>query len=106
MPFQPIGDRYLLEFVWQKKIGSIHLPETADQRNIGKVIAVGDGLLEDGKRVEMTLKEGDRVLFMKQGSVEIPQDHANPDIRLFAVSQGKIIGKFIDEDSPSQNGEG
>jgi chaperonin GroES len=54
----------------------IVLPETAKEKpQKGEVLAVGPGARDDeGKRIEMDLKKGDKVLFAKYGGTEIKVD--------------------------------
>lgn len=67
MNLKPLGDRLVVERqeAGEKTKGGIILPDTAKEKpQIGKVIAVGDGrVLKDGKRKELQVKKGDRVLF-------------------------------------------
>jgi chaperonin GroES len=64
---QPIHDKVLVERVQSsdKTAGGIHLPDTAKEKPTeGRVVAVGKGRIDDeGKRVALTVKTGDRVLF-------------------------------------------
>ena len=75
---RPLGDRVVLEPVSeeQKTKSGIYLPETADKEKPeqGKVIAVGPGKFEDGKRIPMDVKVGDTVLFTKYGPNEVKVD--------------------------------
>ena len=79
MNIRPLGDRVLLEPLKEKegktKTG-IYLPDTAKERpEQGKVVAVGPGKITDeGKRIPMSVKEGDLVLFTKYGPNEIKVD--------------------------------
>lgn len=60
-----------------KTKAGIYLPETADKERPeqGKIIAVGPGKLSDeGKRIPMSVKKGDVVLFTKYGPNEIKVD--------------------------------
>lgn len=55
----------------------IIIPDTASKEKPmkGKVLAVGPGkLMDDGKRMEMEVKEGDMVLFSKYGPIEVKLD--------------------------------
>jgi chaperonin GroES len=56
-----------------KTKGGIIIPDTAKEKPAeGKVIAVGNGRLgDDGKRVALEVKKGDRVLFSKYGGTEV-----------------------------------
>ncbi len=69
-----LNDRVMVKPVEdEKKEGSIILPDSAEKKPFkGEVIAVGPGrLLENGKRVEINLKPGDKVVFSKYGGTEI-----------------------------------
>jgi chaperonin GroES len=67
MKIQPLGDRVVVEREEAKQTtaGGIVLPDTAkDRPQQGKVVAVGEGrITKDGKRRELQVKVGDRVLF-------------------------------------------
>lgn len=60
----------------EKSAGGIYLPEGAQEApREGKVIAVGPGrVLESGERLEMSVKEGDIVIYTKYGGNEITID--------------------------------
>jgi chaperonin GroES len=64
---KPIGDKVLVERVesQEKTAGGIVLPDTAKEKPTeGRVVAVGDGKTTDeGKRLPLGVKPGDRVLF-------------------------------------------
>ncbi|MGQ9585948.1 MAG: co-chaperone GroES [Anaerolineae bacterium] len=72
---RPLGDRVVVEPIEQeeKTASGIILPETAKEKpQEGKIIAVGPGRRDDeGKRVPMDVKEGDRVLFAKYAGTEV-----------------------------------
>ena len=78
MKIKPLHDRVLLEAVKEeRKKGGIILPETVEKERPqeGIVIAVGPGKFdEDGKRMAMTVKKGDKVLFTKYGPSEVKVD--------------------------------
>lgn len=81
MQIKPLGDRVVIEPAEKDKggktKGGIYLPETVEKERPeqGKVIAVGPGKLSDeGKRVPMSVKKGDVVLFTKYGPSEIKVD--------------------------------
>jgi chaperonin GroES len=75
MKVKPLFDRVLIKRVEaeQKVKGGIIIPDTAKEKPMeGKVIAVGSGRLDDnGKRVAMEVKAGDRILFGKYAGTEI-----------------------------------
>ena len=76
MSIKPLGDRVLVEFVDDQKEqrkGGIIIPDAAKEKpQEGKVIEVGPGKLTDeGKRIPMNVKKGQRVLMPKYGGSEI-----------------------------------
>lgn len=75
MKVTPIGDKVLVKRLESetKTKGGIVLPDTAKEKpKEGKVIAVGEGrLLEDGTRLKLTVKPGDRVVFSSFAGSEI-----------------------------------
>ena len=75
MKVKPLHDRVIVKRIEEeeKTKGGIIIPDTAKEKPIeGKVMAVGSGkLMEDGKRVPLEVKEGDRVLFGKYAGTEI-----------------------------------
>ncbi|ANF96010.1 MULTISPECIES: co-chaperone GroES [Paenibacillus] len=71
---KPLGERVLVEASQQEETTSfgIVLPDSAKEKpQEGTIIAVGSGLLKDGVRVPLEVKEGDRVLFSKYAGTEI-----------------------------------
>lgn len=72
---QPLGSHVIVTraSAAEKSTGGIIIPEKAkDKPKEGKVVAVGPGkVLEDGKRQEMQLKVGDRVLFSSYAGTEV-----------------------------------
>ena len=75
MNLQPLGDRLIVEVLEEEEttVSGIVLPDTAKEKpQKGKVLAVGDGKLDDnGKRVPLDVAEGDEVLYSKYGGTEI-----------------------------------
>ncbi|MBT4917252.1 co-chaperone GroES [Candidatus Peregrinibacteria bacterium] len=71
----PTGDNIVVEPVTEEVSASgIIIPDTASKEKPmkGKVVAVGPGkLMDDGKRKEMEVEEGDTVLFSKYGPTEV-----------------------------------
>jgi chaperonin GroES len=78
MAFRPLGDRVLVKRVEEetKSKGGIIIPDTAKEKpQEGEVVAVGPGGRdEDGERIEMDLKVGDRILFGKWSGTEVKID--------------------------------
>jgi len=75
MKVKPLYDRVLVKRVEasEKVKGGIIIPDTAKEKPMeGKVIAVGAGKIDDnGKRVPLEVKAGNRVLFGKYAGTEI-----------------------------------
>jgi len=75
MKLRPLHDRLLVQRVEEetKSKGGIIIPDTAKEKPAeGKVIAVGAGKVgDDGKKIELELKEGDSVLFGKYSGTEV-----------------------------------
>ncbi len=75
---EPLGDRVVVKPLPSEEVskGGIILPDTAKEKpQEGKIIAVGPGKVnDDGKRIAMDVKVGDRVLYTKYGGTEIKID--------------------------------
>jgi chaperonin GroES len=75
MKIRPLHDRILVKRIEEQEVrrGGIIIPDTAKEKpQEGKVVAVGDGkILDDGKRVPLDVKAGDRVLFGKYAGSEV-----------------------------------
>jgi len=75
---RPLGDRVVVRPIEKEEMtkSGIVLPDTAKEKpQEGEVIAVGPGKLgDDGKRLPMEVKEGDKVLFAKYAGSEIKLD--------------------------------
>ena len=75
MKLRPLQDRILVQRVKEeeKTKGGIIIPDTAKEKPVeGRVIAVGIGKLsEEGNRIALEVKKGDRILFGKYSGNEI-----------------------------------
>ena len=75
MKLRPLQDRILVQRVKEdeKTKGGIIIPDTAKEKPAeGTVIAAGNGKLsENGKRVALEVKKGDRILFGKYSGTEV-----------------------------------
>ena len=75
MNLKPLADRLVVEPIEQEEVtaGGIILPETAKEKpQQGKVLASGPGRTDDeGERVAMEVKVGDKVLYAKYSGTEI-----------------------------------
>ena len=78
MNLKPLADRLVVEPIEQEEVtaGGIILPETAKEKpQQGKVVAAGPGRTDDeGDRIAMDVKVGDRVLYAKYSGTEIKLD--------------------------------
>jgi chaperonin GroES len=79
MKVRPLHDRILVkrEDEEEAKHGSIIIPDTAKEKpQRGKVVAAGNGKVgEDGKRIPLDVKSGDRILFGKYSGNEVKIDN-------------------------------
>jgi len=75
MKIRPLQDRIVVKRLEEegKTKGGIIIPDTAKEKPIeGKVIAVGNGkVMENGTRVPLEVKAGDRILFGKYSGTEV-----------------------------------
>ena len=78
MNLKPLQDRILVRRVEeaQKTKGGIIIPDSAKEKPAeGEVVAVGAGKVgDDGKRIPLEIKKGDRILFSKYGGTEVNID--------------------------------
>ena len=78
MKIRPLHDRILVERLEEKeaKKGGIIIPDTAKEKpQEAKVIAVGNGrVTEDGKKIPLDVKAGDKILFGKYSGSEVKID--------------------------------
>ncbi len=78
MKIRPLHDRILVERLEEQEQvrGGIIIPDTAKEKpQEGKVIAVGSGkVTEDGKRLGLDVKAGDKILFGKYSGSEVKVD--------------------------------
>ena len=92
MAFRPLGDRVVIKRVEEeaKTKGGIIIPDTAKEKpQEGEVLAVGPGARdEDGKRVPMDVKAGDRILFGKWSGSEVKIDGED----LLIMKESDILG--------------
>ena len=74
----PMGDRVVVKALEREEVtkSGIVLPDTAKEKpQEGEIIAVGPGRMTDeGKRLAMELKKGDRVIFAKYAGTEVKLD--------------------------------
>jgi chaperonin GroES len=71
---EPLDDRIVVKPAEEEEttVSGIVIPDTAKEKpQEGEVVAVGPGRFEDGARVPMDVKVGDRVLYSKYGGTEV-----------------------------------
>ena len=75
MKLRPLQDLILVQRVEEETTtkGGIIIPDTAKEKPAeGKVTAVGNGKVgDDGKRIALEVKKGDRILFGKYSGTEV-----------------------------------
>ena len=90
---QPLADRLVVRPTEREEVtkGGIVLPDTAKEKpQEGEVLAVGLGRLsDDGKRIAMEVKVGDRVIYAKYGGTEIKIE----DEELVILRESDILAK-------------
>jgi chaperonin GroES len=90
---QPLGDRVIIKPISKEEVtkGGIVIPDTAKEKpQEGEIIAVGPGRLsEDGKRIAMEVKEGERVIYAKYAGTEIKLD----DEEFIILRESDILAK-------------
>jgi chaperonin GroES len=92
MKVKPLNDRVLVRRMEaeEKVKGGIIIPDTAKEKPLeGKVVSVGAGRLDDnGKRIPMEVKVGDRILVGKYSGTEVKID----DIEHVILREDEILG--------------
>lgn len=92
MSFTPLHDRVLVRRIEGdvKTSGGLIIPDTAKEKpQEGEIVAVGAGAKdEDGERIAMDVKAGDRVLFGKWSGTEIKLDGED----LMIMKESDILG--------------
>lgn len=89
---RPLGERVVIKPLPSEEVtkGGIVLPDTAKEKpQEGEVVAVGPGrLLDNGTRVSIDLKVGDRILFSKYAGNEVKLD----DVEYLIMRESDILG--------------
>ncbi len=90
---QPLADRLVVKPIEREEVtkGGIVLPDTVKEKpQEGEILAVGPGRLsDDGKRIAMDVKVGDRVIYAKYGGTEIRIE----DEELVILRESDILAK-------------
>jgi chaperonin GroES len=90
---EPLGDRIVVRPIKREETtkSGIILPDTAKEKpQEGEVIAVGPGkLTDDGTRIEMEVKKGDKIMYAKYAGTEIKLD----DEELLILRESDVLAK-------------
>lgn len=90
---KPLGDRVVIKPTPKEEVskGGIILPDTAKEKpQEGEIIAVGPGrLTDDGQRIAMEVKVGDKVIYSKYAGTEFKLD----DEELVVMRETDILAK-------------
>jgi chaperonin GroES len=73
----PLADRVVIKALEETEAmrGGLYIPDTAKEKpQQGEIVAVGPGRVDEGKRVPMEVKVGDRVLYGKYSGTEVTID--------------------------------
>jgi chaperonin GroES len=89
---KPLRDRVLVRRIEEaeQKVGGIIIPDTAKEKPLqAEVMAVGTGrLLDNGEKVELAVKKGDKVLIGKWSGTEVKIDGEE----LLILKEDEILG--------------
>ena len=91
MKVKPLADRVVVKALEaeSKTAGGIIIPDNAKEKpQEGEIVAVGPGKFEDGKKIEMELKVGDKVLYGKYSGTEVKIE----DQEYLIMHQDDILG--------------
>jgi len=92
---QPMADRLVVRPIEREEVtkGGIVLPDTVKEKpQEGEVVAIGPGRLsDDGKRIAMDIKVGDRVIYARYGGTEIKID----DEELMILRESDVLAKKL-----------
>ncbi|MCR9180606.1 co-chaperone GroES [Erythrobacter sanguineus] len=92
MAFRPLHDRVVVRRIEadQKTAGGIIIPDSAQEKpSEGEIVAVGEGARDDdGDRIALDVKVGDRVLFGKWSGTEVKIDGED----LLIMKESDIMG--------------
>lgn len=88
---KPLGDRVLVQAdaAEEKTSSGLYIPDTAKEKpQQGTVIAVGAGKVENGNKIDMTVKKGDKVLYGKYAGTEVSFD----GVEYLIMRESDIVG--------------
>jgi chaperonin GroES len=88
---KPLADRVVVrpDVAEEKTLSGIIIPDTAKEKpQRGTVVAVGGGRYENGNKIDMSVKEGDKVLYGKYAGTELTIDGSE----LLIMRESDILG--------------
>jgi chaperonin GroES len=92
--FEPLGDGVVVRPIEREEITSsgIVLPDTAQEKpQEGEVMAIGPGRIsDDGKRMPMEVKKGDKVLYRKYSGTEV----RDGNVDYLIVKESDIVARI------------
>ncbi len=94
MNLKPLGDRILVRSIEAEEVtaSGLVLPDTAKEKpQRGKVLAVGEGRYEDGKRIPLDVAEGDEVIYSKYCGTEVKIDGED----LLILRESDVLAKAV-----------
>ena len=78
MKIAPLADRVVVKALEDTETmrGGLYIPDTAKEKpQQGEIVAAGPGRYEDGKRIPLDVKVGDKVLYGKYSGTEVSVDN-------------------------------
>src|SRR4026208_1164179 len=91
----PLGDRVVVKPLTREEVtkSGIVLPDTAREKpQEGEVLSVGPGrVLDNGQRIAMEIKQGDKVLYAKYAGTEFKVD----DDELLVLSERDVLAVLV-----------
>lgn len=94
----PLGDRIVVKQARQEEVraSGLVIPDTAREKpQLGEVIAVGPGRVDDnGKRVAVDVKTGDKVLYAKYSGQEVPRGIYGDEEDYMVLKENDILAKL------------
>jgi chaperonin GroES len=94
----PLGDRVVVKQSRQEEVraSGLVIPDTAREKpQLGEVVAVGPGRLDDnGKRIAIDLKAGDRVLYAKYSGQDVPRGVFGDEDDYMILKESDVLAKL------------
>ena len=87
---KPLGDNVVVTMIEAEEVtksGILLATNSKEKSQLGEVIAIGNGNMSDGKKVEILVKIGDKVVLNKYAGTEVECD----DKKYYIVSQKDIL---------------